>query len=194
MPNDDAEQVPVDDQITLFDARSTTSGATEALTPGATEALTRRLESLGLRANLLAPVLELSPRTTWIDARGYLNFSSYIGLGGWDLDGETGQATYTTTQNEPLWSLEIWLTNLDPAVYLLVVEVQGYTPLGPSPKFNFGGPGTIHQTINVLPAGGRQYLGTLFAPSSSGLDLVTVQAFNLRAYGFFRATLIDVFS
>jgi hypothetical protein len=185
MPTDDVEHVSAGDQVTLFDARST---------PGVgTEALTGRLESLGLRANLLAPVLELSPRTTWIEGRGYLNFSSYVGLGGWFLYGETGEAQYITTQNEPLWSLEIWFTNLNPALYLLVVEVQGYTLLGPGPKFILRGPGAAQQNVNVLPAGGRQYLGTLFAPSGSGLDLVTVQTFNLRAYGFFRATLVDVF-
>lgn len=184
MPSDDVEQAPVNDHVTLFDARSTPDAPTEALT--------RHLELLGLQANLLSPVLELNPRVTWVDSLGYLNFFSGPG-GGWSLFGENGWADRFTTQNEPLWSLEIWFTNLNPALYLLVVEVEARGPLGPSPRFIFRGPAGTVQNVNVPPAAGRQYLGTLFGPSGTGLDLFTVQTFNLQGYGFFRATLVDVF-
>jgi hypothetical protein len=171
------------EKVALFDARSMDSVATEELS--------RRLGVLNLRADFLSPVLELTPRTTWHD-KGYLNFSSYVGVGAWFIYGETGEAQYIHTANESLWNLEVWFTDLDPAVYLVVLEVDCYGTQGNAPRFVVRGPGGPAQAVNTSPSIGRQYLGTIFA-GGPGLNLVTLQQFDVSAFGFFRATLINVF-
>jgi hypothetical protein len=169
--------------VILFDARPQPDSGMEKFTG--------HLETLGLQANLLSPVLELNPRVTW-HSKGYLNFSSYVGVGGWFIYGETGEAQYNHSANEALWNLEIWFTDLNPALYLLVVEVECYGTIGSGPRFLLRGPGGTSQTVNSSPSSGRQYLGTLFA-AGSGLTLVTLQPLDIQTFGFFRATLVDVF-
>lgn len=174
--------------VTLFDARLTAGSSVEAFS--------ERLEQQGLRADFLSPVAELSARVTWVADLGYLDFFSYSGISSWDVYGDADRAEWQASAEPPLPSLEIWFTNLPPALYLLVVEVSGgVSPLGPGGEyFRLGTPGGSWQTVAVT--NNKQYLGTLFlqqAANPNNLAYFPVKTINQRGYTFYRATLINVF-
>jgi hypothetical protein len=171
-------------QVTLLDMRETASVGLDAVAS--------RLDASGLRADLLSPVVTLSPRQPWVDGRGYLNFMSTVDSRCF-FYGET-DAVEIIAWADPHAAVEIWLTNLAPGLYVVVVEAWGFGAIGPGPaQFRIGSSAGAPQLVDAT--GSRQYLAVLIAQGEppAALSLVGVTPHNLRAMQFYRSTVINLF-
>jgi hypothetical protein len=182
------------DEFILIDSRSAIKDREQFLS----DRLEAELGGMGLSADFLSPVVQLTPRMPWVSGIGYVNFHSSFGVASWWVYGETNAAEYITSAAQALGPgpLELWFTNLQPALYLLIVEVDGFGPLGPGPSRLMLKSLTASHLIDITGPG-RKYLATFIAHGQNplpNLELVTMTPINLSYFAFYRATLVNVFS
>jgi|tagenome__1003787_1003787.scaffolds.fasta_scaffold20956455_2 hypothetical protein len=174
------------ESVTILDPRSNRDNGLEAFAP--------HLQAMGLSADLLSPVVTLTPRAPWVDGKAILTLQHTYN-GGWGLDTEYDIADWSGPQSVyPAYTLRVRFIDLAPALYLVAFELASGWAFGSNPEYwlqtSFGMP----QKVSFTP-GQTQYVATLIPVGEPGhvSESITLQTFDVAQFAFRRVSLVNVF-